>query len=685
MGNIRNYNLDKLDFKLSNSEYFDFYLNEDAIKDVDNSNFEHLMSFDFTNLTGVTDNITNLKHWSESFSEDFEINTYGLTALDNAQLLFSSGRTLEDILLDSPLLINKEDHSLILHRVSGYTGNQTYEMGVSPEGYLDLCGGFYQGHFKLKDYNHQTLPTRYTKGWTMNFELTPSLTGCTSGSTNTLNQLYPENEGFFYYIGTRAENKFWTQFSGNTSGDTSMYTDNYASEYVKDNLDVCPPRDVIVFDPRLSGTTLSELYINDLNLSGVTLINSLSLTGSTLIDDWALSGTSLANVTLSGTSLLDTDIRNYPMSGETPFELFVSGDTIARITTSGETIAYINLSGETVGGVEINNLAFYDRYRGSICDNSDNPFCTEIRENDILLNSVYVDGKIADVSVSLSPPRYNIDEITNKFMLFGKSNGYGCTDKKTRDGLGTLTINTFDKDKNYYSVTSKNEIIDDTNKFLSFGKSNGITCSGEESDGMGTMTINEYDGDEKPKLELDKDKDIIDNAIGFRIKSDGSIGYRLLTLNKEDCKSVEVVEEYSKPNLIEKDMPCNITIKWVSDEEYDKCELELKPSRDGNYYFYANGFLIFKSKKLKEFIPKGLDEHREFQVSVPYNISIGGGTQGLLESITFDGQDPDDLGLLLEKNFAGTFIGKILSVNSFNYPMSWCEIKDKYNVRKNIL
>ena len=44
---------------------------------------------------------------------------------------------------------------------------------------------------------------------------------CSGSTGNTLNTVYPNNEGFFYYMGTRAENKFWDVFSGETGYTTS--------------------------------------------------------------------------------------------------------------------------------------------------------------------------------------------------------------------------------------------------------------------------------------------------------------------------------------------------------------------------------------------------------------------------------------------------------------------------------
>jgi hypothetical protein len=51
----------------------------------------------------------------------------------------------------------------------------------------------------------------------------------------------------------------------------------------------------------------------------------------------------------------------------------------------------------------------------------------------------------------------------------------------------------------------------------------------------------------------------------------------------------------------------------------------------------VDGFLKLKIDGFPEFIPYELNEVPEKQLGVPFNISIGGGTQGLLESYTFSG------------------------------------------------
>jgi hypothetical protein len=80
----------------------------------------------------------------------------------------------------------------------------------------------------------------------------------------------------------------------------------------------------------------------------------------------------------------------------------------------------------------------------------------------------------------------------------------------------------------------------------------------------------------------------------------------------------------------------------------------------------------------KEFVARPLNTDSSMQVGVPYNFSVGGGSQGLLESMTFDGQDPSDLGLAIETNFAGTFIGLISQFSFSICDLNWVDIQNRY-------
>jgi hypothetical protein len=99
--------------------------------------------------------------------------------------------------------------------------------------------------------------------------------------------------------------------------------------------------------------------------------------------------------------------------------------------------------------------------------------------------------------------------------------------------------------------------------------------------------------------------------------------------------------------------------------------------------FYVNAKLKFVVNDFDEFIAKRLQEYKDKQIGVPFNFSLGGGSQGLMESQTFDGLDPRDRDLPIETNFAGTFVG---SISQFKYnicELKYCNILENYNAGLN--
>ena len=80
------------------------------------------------------------------------------------------------------------------------------------------------------------------------------------------------------------------------------------------------------------------------------------------------------------------------------------------------------------------------------------------------------------------------------------------------------------------------------------------------------------------------------------------------------------------------------------------------------------------SKELPTFNFKALDDTDDKQEGVPFNISLGGGTQGLADVIYYDyNNTPTDV-LPLEKNFAGTFIGYIKSFKYYDCLLTFSQI-----------
>ena len=141
--------------------------------------------------------------------------------------------------------------------------------------------------------------------------------------------------------------------------------------------------------------------------------------------------------------------------------------------------------------------------------------------------------------------------------------------------------------------------------------------------------------------------DIINNAFGLRVKEDGSIGYRYIVEDCENDKGYKIVEEYSYPNIIAKSEWNDIVVRIKNNGGKMKI------------YIYINKYLKFVSKELPLLNLRKLDEIDSKQEGVPYNISIGCGTMGLADSITWDYYKPFKYILPIENNFCGTFIGDI--------------------------
>jgi hypothetical protein len=133
-----------------------------------------------------------------------------------------------------------------------------------------------------------------------------------------------------------------------------------------------------------------------------------------------------------------------------------------------------------------------------------------------------------------------------------------------------------------------------------------------------------------------------------------------------------------------------------------------KSDRLGAFKIYVNGKLFYVINGFEEIIPRGLNCEKEKQIGVPFNISWGGGTQGLRESLTFTGcpetltgltytQDPEVMpnqtlssttfsalttNIYIEPSFAGSFDGAISQFRMYTEPLNYAEIVHNFNILK---
>jgi len=172
-----------------------------------------------------------------------------------------------------------------------------------------------------------------------------------------------------------------------------------------------------------------------------------------------------------------------------------------------------------------------------------------------------------------------------------------------------------------------------------------------------------------------------ENALGFRIKPDGKIGYRKMSVtgacfNNEFRMTGTTMEEGYSDNsvILSGDSWMHIVVTYTQGDGYRNS----LPA--GTLKFWVNGRVIYRVKNFIGLQLRALNEWSSKQLGVPFNITWGGGTQGLVESQTFGGPDPADRGLQLEKYFAGSFLGELSQLRFYEKPLNLLEIRNNFFV-----
>lgn len=259
----------------------------------------------------------------------------------------------------------------------------------------------------------------------------------------------------------------------------------------------------------------------------------------------------------------------------------------------------------------------------------------------------------------------NHSTIKNNYSTILTDNGFLIYDR-TCDGF---TTETWDKN-NLLEITLENREIKE-NQYLLFNR----TCSG-----LTTETFDRYlEKQENQKENYDILKDISNNSFGLFINKNGGIEYKYISYSC-DTDKYEIITEKSFDNIIKENEWNNIHVSLRSlNSNTDDCGNELNENAQMIIYIYVNGYLKFVSKKLPLLNLRALNEQEDKQIGVPYNISLGGGTQGLMESMWTDNYKNLFYKILpLEKEFASSFIGDIKSFKIYNCKLQYNEIKNNY-------
>jgi hypothetical protein len=865
MGNINNYNFNRIDLRLSNNEYWDLFLNTDDSGSASScsgltSGDCFVVWYDFNNpqiysssATSAT-TIYSLVSWDNAVNTGYTFNTIGLTGIDNGLITFdktptdTTNQALLSALTGTTLVIPSGDTRLVLNRVTGTTNNVVYPMSdvittATTGNYKELCGGFYQGYYKIDGSTYEVLPTRVSDAWSAEFWLNKTDDILVSATTTEYNftsvplfkpafnpavQVTINNHGLnvgdivnitgttddvgFYSLSGTVDSVFsinvFTYLTNSAQSQPESATGNVSYNLTTRptcNLDMIDSvflrtgdqtpvlsvykinhglsiGDVVKIEnsPIISADTsyvggysyvnevfsedsfnyisygyptpgagyskadltvyeIDEVYENTPIIAYPNIIKSVSLTGlsvGTVIqisDVQPSSETSTFVPTYDGYSAPDiisglTEVETVSATGFTysiPFVLGRGDTGTCTVTTYKIKQKKIlnDLYPENKGiffymGTRAENK-FWNQFDGAdtgctsactitstACTDTISAWCTVEKESNVSIIGDY------GVPIPLDPPQVTTELITNNFLIYGRARdesparltgdsgtliyNTGTTASTTvcsvcggsQDGLGTKTVCCYDGG-GVVVVRTAEHVTNNQNPFLVYGRGRGQiytgdTCCQGPNDGLGSETSYTFSGFTSPITEIDYNLDIIDNALAFRIKDDGSIGYRLLTVtgscSGDTYHSGTTIEEgYSVSGVVSANTWSYIAIRFVM-PYMDECELSYLKPRKGKLMFYINGKLKYTVNEFDEVVGRRLNEYKSKQVGVPFNFSLGGGSQGLIDSQTFDGLDPADRGLPIETNFGGSFIG-YLSQFKFNIcDLSWCDIQNNYKM-----
>ena len=630
MSNINQNNFNNcMNLRLSNSDYWDLFICNDCGCGLDHGAILELcliVDIDIDVDKCVSgDTLCSLVSWSGDScfeklllpSKDLILHDIGLTGIDNGFIQYdcsasTSSSTFIDTYTGSTLTITPNDNKFCFTKVTGctYDYTTTFITSANTVGrYVELCGGFYQGFFKLSDrtffeempnnmfvwpiswftcppdcppmtgstgstssnccgggcssecgcncqlcntpldngtggcgpwcsncggkgdgkggccpdpkkafecynnkapkpWDYQILPTRYEQGWTAEFWMRKNPLACSGLTGNTLNSIYPNNEGFFYYMGTRAENKFWDVFSGETGHTTS-------------------------------------------------------------------SGYPLPPPEVSKQVLLDNPFLVYQPTGCCCFPDIVTETTHQR---------------DRNADIVNNALGFRIKNDGSIG-----------------YRSLGLSGSCSAVTAT------TVVNCKEQCQCGECNVGCNCQLCNTPLDNGTGGCGPWCKE---------------------CGTHNDCNCGGK---------------------------------------------YTAITITEKYITGVTINESYSEKGLVKDNEWMQVAIRFCAYEGYPFNELKNVPRRKGRLDFFINGYLKYSVEDFDEFIFKDLFEYREKQEGVPFNYSLGGGTQGLLETNTIGGPDPLDENLIMQEFFAGTFFGDISKFRLYECCLDITTIRYRFN------
>ena len=590
MSNILNHNRNIFQFDINKEDYWDFQLCIDnAYDDFGEGLVERCLSayIDLSDDECIWfDNIYSKNHfiWQNAVNNGIELNNFGYTSVDNGKTYYEkdriSNKEFFKIYTDTTYQSEENDFKLVLSKVKG--NQQIYDYSNDITFWNDafqvskLNGGWYQGFYCANDgKEYKVLPTDLGSGWNLEFVINKE---DFVNEKRTMNDVYPENKGIFFYIGTRAENKWWIKYLTDHDFDWCKKT-GFADEYAE------------------------KTYNDDIHLN----------------DDYFKA---LVEVYESEGYFGDDYIVEQENTNESAFESDYAKEKPCNICADYVTDGYYEEEMVIDEDMKLDTDTGYDMYQPNIVRKK--------TDNKFLIFDRTCDGQTADKwdeeNTEVILEYIKKPEIGNYFRLFH----HGC------DG---------------YDVNKVKKVLEKENK-----RYNVL-------------------------------KDLYRNAFALQIKDDGTIGYKYLV---KDCDKEEedykIESEFTTNSVINEKEWYTVNVKIQPLKHKDKSDdICLSPNSfldTMQIMIYVNGKLVLVSKELPIFNFKLLDDLEEKQEGVPFNISLGGGTQGLAEVVYLNYLKLPEYILPLEKEFGGSFIGWIKSFKFYTCPLNYYEIRQNYNFNK---
>lgn len=595
--NIKNNHNKLISSRLYSANYFDFMLFKGETIKYNKSYLDDITIADFSSFNIVNGILYSDTTWDNAVNEGIELNNIGFTGVDNGFISFRKDRITNEkfleLFLNSKFEIDSDDKRFFMTPITGNTLDYDYPLFLTDdnnEKYISCKGGFYQGFFKLHGHKYQVLPDTIDNDITLHFELRPRTDY--EVSEKLINYNHPNNKGFFFYIGTRAENKFWPFYNTN-----KVLIENYKR-----------------IDAQAEG------YFSGCNESGDTYnVNENNV------------------VFLENKWIKEEEEKEFDSSNC----YFAIGDDYFYVDEKmlDKTSININKDKFILSCQSCCNDYFTDNYYDKKCPEYDN---NKFVEDEFIGNGVEItdDYKFID-SEGRRSDHYGFIEIEtdNKFLLFDRTPNGFTVDTWVEGTKVTLTSRRSWPNSNYFLLMNRTKT--------------GYTAHNIES------------FNEENSYDFNIFKDLRNNVFGLRIKDDGSIGYKYGVLDCNFDSHYSIIEEYSKTDIVKLNEWNNINVRFSKTEKNKM-----------NILFYVNGSLVFISKDLDIFNFRELNDVAEKQEAVPYNISLGGGSLGLLETILPNYYAISEYILPIERDFCGSFMGDIKSFKIYEGLVDYSTILD---------